>query len=300
MFDVVSKFASTAIVFADSHGPYVINGGIPVTLTAGVPNPNATYAWDLGDGSSATGEMVTHTYGDDGVYVARLTVTVTQTGGVTSHHYAIITVRNVPPVVNAGPNKTVNEGDVVSFVGTFTDVQWLENAPGTVGLGDSSKSDPGVVTETHIAPIGQGNVTGSHAWGDEGTYTVTLSVQDKGGAVGRAHAVVTVLNMPPVVSPVAPVFAYPCCVLTLQARFSDPGWIDTHAAFWDFGDCTGPQRAVVREKNLPPACEGVAIASHTYHRCGTYLATCTVIDDDGAVGRAETCVRVIDVRNPGF
>ncbi|MDR3529841.1 MAG: PKD domain-containing protein, partial [Rhodopila sp.] len=88
--------------------------------------------------------------------------------------------------------------------------------------------------------------------------------------------------------------------LTLQAKFSDPGWLDTHAAFWDFGDCTGPQRAVVRETHKPPAGEGVGIASHTYIRCGTYFATCVVIDDDGAIGKTQTTISVVDICNPGF
>jgi PKD repeat protein len=300
MFQLISKFASTDIVFADSHGPYVVDGGSPITLSAGAANPNATYTWDLGDGTTASTATVTHVYGNDGQYVAQVTVTVNEPGGVTSHHYGLITVRNIPPIVNAGPNKTVNEGDIVSFSGSFSDAQWLETHTATWDWGDSSKIDDGVVSETHNPPAGQGTVTGSHAWCDSGTYTVTLSVQDKGGAIGRSRTTVTVLNMPPVVCAVAPTFAYPCSVLTLAAKFSDPGWCDSHAAFWDFGDCTGPQRAVVYEKHDPPAGEGVAIASHTYNRCGTYYATCTVSDDDGATGTASTKVQVVDILNAGF
>ena len=74
MFKVISKFATTDIVFANSQGPYLVNGGTPVTLTSGVPNANATYAWDLGDGTTASTPTVVHTYGKDGVYLAKLTV----------------------------------------------------------------------------------------------------------------------------------------------------------------------------------------------------------------------------------
>lgn len=300
MFKVVSKFATTDIVFANSHGPYFVNGGTPLTLTPGAPNANATYKWDLGDGNTAATPTVVHAYGMDGVFLARLTVKVNEPGGDTSQHYALIHVRNVPPVVDAGANRVVNEGDVVSFTGSFTDVQWLETHRATWDWGDSQKPDAGVVVETHNPPLGKGTVTASHAWGDAGTYLVSLSVEDKGGATGRGQTTVTVLNVPPKVDAGAPRFAYPCCVLTLEGKFTDPGWLDSHAGFWDFGDCTGQQRAVVREKHDPPAGQGVAIASHVYHECGTYEAVCTVVDDDGGVGTSATVITVVDIRNAGF
>ena len=126
MFNAISQFAATEIVFANSGGPYAVNGGTPLLLKAGVINSNASYQWDLGDGGTANTPTVVHTYGKDGIYIVRLTVTVNQPGGVTSQHYGLIQVRNVPPVVNAGPTKTVDEGDVVPFTGSFADVQWLE------------------------------------------------------------------------------------------------------------------------------------------------------------------------------
>jgi PKD repeat protein len=300
MFKVVSKFATTDIVFANSQGPYLVNGGTPITLTSGIPNANATYAWDLGDGTTASTPSVVHTYGNDGVYLAQLKVKVNQPGGDTSQHFALIHVRNVPPIVNAGPSRVVNEGDVLPFTGSFTDVQWLETHEAIWSWGDSQMPDKGVVTETHNPPTGQGTVTASHAWGDAGIYTVSLNVEDKGGAIGRGQTTVTVLNVPPTVDAGAPMFAYPCCVLTLEGKFTDPGWLDNHAGFWDFGDCTGPQSAVVREEHDPPAGKGIAIASHVYHKCGTYKATCIVIDDDGGVGISSTVIMVVDIRNAGF
>jgi PKD repeat protein len=300
MFNAISQFAATEIVFAKSGGPYVVNGGTPVLLKAGLISANASYNWNLGDGATANTPSIVHTYGKDGIYIAHLTVTVNQPGGVTSQHFGLIQVRNVPPVVNAGPAKTVKEGDVVPFAGSFSDVQWLETHNATWDWGDSQKPDQGVVTETHTPPLGQGTVTASHAWGDDGTYTVTLSVQDEGGAIGRGQTTITVLNVPPTVDAGPAMFAYPCCVITLTGKFTDPGWLDKHAGFWDFGDCSGPQRAVIREKNDPPAGAGVAIASHTYRKCGVYHALCTVIDDDGGVGTDATPIAVVDICNAGF
>ncbi len=244
--------------------------------------------------------MVTHVYADNGIYVAKLKVTVNQPGGAVSRHFAIVHVKNVPPVVNAGPDRTVNEGDMVSFAGTFSDVEYPDTHEATWDWGDYQKPEPGIVNETNAPPKAQGKVTGSHAWGDNGTYSVTLTVRDDDGGVGKDQLAVTVLNVPPIVDAGRDMYAYPCTPITLTGNFTDPGWLDTHVGTWEFGDCPPPQPAVIREKNEPPKGVGVAIASHTYEHCGTYNAICTVIDDDGGVGEDTTIIRVIDVQNPGF
>src|SRR2546423_3468 len=99
MITVVSTFESTAIVSANAQGPYRVAAGSPVTFSAGNTHPDATSAWDLGDGTTATTPIVTHTSADDGLYVAKLKLVVTQPGGATSRHFAYVRVRNVPPVV---------------------------------------------------------------------------------------------------------------------------------------------------------------------------------------------------------
>jgi hypothetical protein len=77
------------------------------------------------------------------------------------------------------------------------------------------------------------------------------------------------------------------------------GWLDTPVGSWAFGDGTTPP-ATLRERNLPPIGRGVASASHVYTSCGTYQATCTVIDDDGAAAESTTIVRVVEIENAGF
>src|SRR5690349_4673517 len=136
MIEVVSTYQLTAIVPANSGGPYTVDAAAPVTLNALHTHPDATYLWELGDGATATTASVEHTYGDDGIYVAKLTVTVNQPGGATSEHFAEIHVKNVPPAVDAGPDRTFNEGDVVTFAGTFTDPEWLDTHEATWDWGD--------------------------------------------------------------------------------------------------------------------------------------------------------------------
>ncbi|HZP21486.1 MAG TPA: PKD domain-containing protein, partial [Bauldia sp.] len=76
------------------------------------------YAWDFGDGSTGTGQVVTHTYKAGGSYPVLLTVndgTGLKNGTATS----TINVRiNRPPVSVAGTNQQVCTGDIIVLDGS--------------------------------------------------------------------------------------------------------------------------------------------------------------------------------------
>lgn len=301
LLEVISSCEQTAVVPADSGSAYTVQAASAVLLAANNTHPDALYRWLAGDGSpEVMAQDELHTYAASGLYIAKHALTVNQVGGATSRHFALVNAANVPPGVDAGPDRTVNEGEVVTLVGRFWDVEYPDTHESTWNFGDSQTPQPGVIQETNDPPQAVGTSTVQHAWCDNGEYTVTLRVRDQNGGMAVDTLRVTVLNVPPRVEAGPPLFAYPCTVITLVGRFTDPGWCDTHRGRWDFGDCTPPQTAILRETHAPPAGVGEAIASHVYERCGTYQAACTVVDDDGGVGESATLIRVVEVRNAGF
>lgn len=300
MITITSTYAGTPLAMAESNGPYSVAVGSPVTFSGGPSAADTTYAWDFGDGTTAGLQSATHIYADVGEYVAKLTTTVTAPGGVITREFARVEVLDVPPVVTMPSSATVNEGEALQLTATFTQVAWPEHHTALIEWGDDSAIEPGQVTETDAPPEATGTVTASHAYCHAGSYTVVVAVSDEHGCTGRAQMTVTVVDVPPRVDAGPEIFAYPCTPLNLVARFNFPGWCETHTASWDFGDCTPPQPATVRERHQPPEGTGVAIATHTYETCGTFFARCVVVDDSGGVGRAHRLVQVTDIENGDF
>ncbi len=299
--DVLSSCDAVDVKTAKTAGAYTAAAARTLNLAALNISPFGAYKWLPGDGTpEIASQSVLHTYAASGIYVAKHKLTIQQPGGDTSRHFALVDVRNIAPVVDAGPDVTVKEGEVVTLVGHFTDVEYPDTHESSWNFGDDQAPEPGVIAETNTPPRAAGTSTVQHAWCDNGEYLVTLRVRDQNGGMSTDTRRVTVLNVPPVVDAGPAMYAYHCSVITLTGKFTDPGWCDTHTGSWDFGDCLPPQTATIRETHEPPAGEGVAIASHRYQRCGTYHVVCTVVDDDGGVGQAATVVEVIDVENRDF
>ncbi|PAX52337.1 hypothetical protein CK510_19900 [Brunnivagina elsteri CCALA 953] len=88
--------------------------------TATDPGDNLTYLWNFGDGSALViGQNATHTYADNSTYIA--TLTVRDRKGISSFQTLDVTVLNAAPIVDAGTDVTINEGQSATFNGSFTD-----------------------------------------------------------------------------------------------------------------------------------------------------------------------------------
>jgi PKD repeat protein len=143
----------------------------------------ASYAWDFGDGTTATGVMPDpHTYTESGSYIVKLTVTdyfgnegiafVTITVGEAGAPTAVI---NVTPSTTGIAPFTVyfdaSGSSVVSDCGACSIVSYAWN----FGDGDT---DTGLTTD--------------HEYTVPGTYTVILTVTDSNGNTGYDSVTITV------------------------------------------------------------------------------------------------------------
>ena len=178
-------------------------------------------------------------------------------GGLSGAETAIATISNVAPLAEAGSDKTANEGELVTFTGSFTDPGWLDTHTIDWDYGDGETDS--------------GSLNPEHSYGDNGAYTVTLNVTDDDGGVGSDTLTATVQNVAPIVEAGPDQTVYVGADVQFNGYFTDPGWLDTHIIEWNFGD--GNTTA------------GTIAPIHSYSVTGDYTITLTVTDDDGGVGQ---------------
>jgi uncharacterized repeat protein (TIGR01451 family) len=174
--DTLLVTVDNAAPTADAGPDQLANEGEKVQFNGVFEDPGAldthSVEWDFGDGATARGTLNPgHAYTDDGVY--KVTLTVADDDGGVASDTCIVTVKNVAPTVSARATPDLAlPGQQVAF--------------------NSSIADPGSL-DTHIiewdfgdGTIATGDPTASHAYVLGGVYTVTLTVTDDDGGVGRA------------------------------------------------------------------------------------------------------------------
>jgi hypothetical protein len=159
---------------------------------------------------------------------------------------------------------TKNEGSTIYFNGTgddtdgnVTDYQW------DFGDGNNTAKTPISPAAHVVLPME------THVYGDNGTFTVTLTVWDNVGDTGTNTTSITVNNVAPKITSAAPE-PEPSdegSTVWFNATATDPGSDDILTYTWNFGDGspteTGPQ------------------VTHTYTQNDSYSWSLLVEDDDG-------------------
>ena len=153
-----------------------------------VDNVNLTFYWDLGSGFVLGAEQ-TGSFADDGLYI--VTCQADDGDGGTDEDQVEVLISNVDPVIDTfgGPAGSL-EGDVLSFNASATDAGVDDVLTYTWDWGDGT-------------PTGSG-ATPDHAFGDEGTYVVELTVADGDGGSAPDSMSVLVQNVAPVLSGACP------------------------------------------------------------------------------------------------
>ena len=216
-----------------------------------------SYAWDFGDGNSATGQTTSHTFAA-GTWT--LSLTVTDNDGAT-HTTAQTVIANVAPSA------------------AFTQSTGNGLAPLNVDFDASTSSDSDDGIASYHWDFGDGNsatgIAPSHQYTTVGVYTVTLTVTDTLNATDTATSTV-IANAAPVAeftlntnNALVPFF------LSVDGSGSTDsnGTIESYA--WDFGDGTTATGST---------------ATHTYNVAGTYVVTLTVTDNNGASSSSSSTV----------
>jgi hypothetical protein len=279
--DTATVTVNNVVPSVNAGSDATINEGGTFTNSGSFTDPGAdtwTATVNYGDGSGSqalalTGKTfsLSHRYTQQGSFT--VTVTVTDNASASGSDTAIVTVNNVAPVVNAGPDATISESGTFAGSGSFTD-PGADTWTGTVNYGDGGGAQALTLTGSTFSL--------SHAYTQQGSYTVTVTVSD-GTASGSDTATVTVNNVVPSVNAGSDATINEGSTFTSSGSFTDPG-ADTWTATVNYGDGSGSQALTLTGKTFS--------LSHVYSEAGIYTVTVTV--GDGTASGSDTAAATVN------
>lgn len=156
--------------------------GTPLTFNAGASSdPDGdplNYSWSFGDGSTATGSVVSHVFAVPGQYLVTLSVSDPYTSAYAQAYVPVIVPKSPVAIMAWSPTHPVAGQTTVSFDGA------------------NSVDPDGAITQ-YIWEFGDGTVgkgkTTTHVYASAGTYTLELVVIDEDGMSSRDVQTITVV-----------------------------------------------------------------------------------------------------------
>jgi len=278
--------------------------GTVATFTDADPNGTAsdyTATIDWGDGSTSAGTVTAsasggftvtgaHTYAEEGSH--SVGVSIADAGGSNAAATGSATVADAPL---AATGLAIGRDEGSSFngpVAVFTDGD-PNAAPAdytvTINWGDGSTS-PGTVT---AAASGGFTVIGSHAYAEEGTYTVAVAITDAGGsqAASSSRATIADAQLSATGSTVTGVEGQP--FHGAVATFSDG---DPNGAAADYTVTISWGDGGTSFGTVTAAAGGGFIVSgaHAYAEEGAYAVVVHIADAGGSTASAQSSATVAD------
>jgi PKD repeat protein len=231
-----------------------------------------SYLWEFDDGGpvSLLGAVVDYEFTSTGEY--DITLTVTDGAGHTDSDTVVITVSDdMPPVADAGPDRTVPEDTVVIFDGA------------------NSSDDVAIVNYTWTIielDVSLYDEVCNFTFADLGVYTIELVVNDTIGQLSSSdNATITVVD---VTSPVANAGLDRTVPLGTEVTLNGSVSTDEHGIVnytWTFTD--------VDDEVL----YGIEVA-YTFITTGEHVVTLTVEDAAGNNDTDEVMITVVDEEDP--
>ncbi|KVO23659.1 hypothetical protein WJ74_33390 [Burkholderia ubonensis] len=251
---------------------------VPVSFYGTGTGTGIRYAWQFGDGASASGQQVTHAYQSAGSFAVTLTVIDQQGNTATSTSTVAVSSQASPPsppMIALISRIPANPGNPLSLRAISTDV------------------DGGPLTYAWNFGDGQ-TATGSgtqHTYGAVGTYPVSVTATNAAGlsAVGTTTITIVAAPVDPMDPPLMPTISAPDDiraqrVVQFTGNAQPPANGSVLSYTWDFGDGS-------------PAQSGQSIA-HTYSSAGLHTVTLVVTDSLGRTGTATAAVAVLPLQPP--
>jgi len=168
-----------------------------------------TFSQGLGDGNPFAASK---TYADDGNYTA-VCGAIDDDGGADQDTLSI-SIANADPVLAAlGGPYSLSEGDTLSVTASATDLGVNDVLTYSWSWGD--------------ATTGGSGASDSHLYADDGTFTLSATVDDGDGGQDTQTTTVTVANVAPVMTGTCPTSAAEGTVAGFIVTASDPGTQDT-------------------------------------------------------------------------
>jgi len=172
-----------------TNSPLSPEVGETVTFDAsGSSDPDGTivgYEWSFGDEATATGITASHSYSSAGTYT--VTLTVTDNNGLTGTTTKSVTV---------APHEIEPQAPSASFTSSPHSPEVGE----TASFDASGSSDPDGTIVNYIWDFGDGTTgagkTATHSYDSEGTYTVTLTVEDNDENTADTTRTIKVTEVP--------------------------------------------------------------------------------------------------------
>jgi DNA/RNA endonuclease G (NUC1) len=166
-------------------------GGEGTFSAAASVDPNGSIAsveWNFGDGSTASGQAVSHVFAQDGVYL--VTATVTDNDGLTDTATISVSVANVAPALGDFDDVSLERGGTYTVEGTFAD-PGADAWTATVDWGDGSAPSQAMATTRSFSLV--------HVYATAGTFTVTVTIADDDTETSTSHT--ATVTQPPAPGP---------------------------------------------------------------------------------------------------